>query len=79
VEPDATPMDVLKALTDAEAFGVNSDKERYVVSSPRLGRDLDPSERLGDAGIRDNDILTVSPSETGYSRGSGSIARPQWA
>src|SRR2546423_8245887 len=66
VEPDATPMDVLNALTEAQAFNVNSDKERYVVSSPRLGHDLNPNDRLAEVGIQDNDMLTVSPSETGY-------------
>jgi hypothetical protein len=69
VDPEATPMDVLHALTDTKALGVDATNNRYVVSSTRLGRDLLPSEKLGDAGIRENDVLTVDTSETGYRPG----------
>jgi hypothetical protein len=69
VEPDATSVDVLNALTDANTFDINTTKERYVVSAPRLGRDLTPNESLGGAGISEGDLLTIDRSETGYRLG----------
>ena len=68
VDPEATPMDVLHAIQESGAFGgIDPSKERFVVSSPRLGRDLLADEQLGAAGIRNEDLLTVDRSETGYS------------
>jgi hypothetical protein len=83
VEPDATSIDVLTALTETKTFNVNATNQRYVISSPRLGRDLSPNETLGDAGIQSGDLLTIQTSETGYrsNRSFGAAitsGRPAW-
>lgn len=66
VEPDATAIDILNGLKEANAFGVDPSKERYVVRVAKTGKNLPPNETLQAAEVQESDLLTVFSSEQGY-------------
>ncbi len=66
IEPDATAIDVLNALKEADAFGIDPAKERYVVVVPKTRKDMLAETTLQEACVTDGDTLIVTSSETGY-------------
>ena len=66
VEPSATGIDILNALKEANALGVDPEKERYVVTIAKNGQNLPANQSLVSADIREGDQLIIVSSEQGY-------------